>query len=123
MVTGGGFSISGADETANAFKALVKELDSVQTESIQEICDLIVEKAQGHATVDTGFMRDNIKTTEVTEDHGVVTSEADYSIYVEDGTSKMSAQPFMEPARQEVEREARAMVLNKLTTAITRHFK
>lgn len=60
------------------------------------------ERAKSIAPVRTSFMRDNInvfpvekKTDEVI---GTVESEADYSSYVEFGTKKMAAEPFMRPA-------------------------
>lgn len=59
-------------------------------------------RAQSNAPVRTGFLKSNIdvepvekKTDQVI---GTVTSDADYSSYVEFGTFKMSAQPFMRPA-------------------------
>ena len=113
---------TGITETAAAFNALSKDLESVETESIQEICDMLVEKAQSKAPVDTGFLRDNIVVESVSAGKGVVTSQADYSIYVEEGTSRQSPQPFMEPARLEAENEAIALVTSKLQTKISYHF-
>ncbi|WP_045136428.1 HK97-gp10 family putative phage morphogenesis protein [Lacticaseibacillus paracasei] len=60
------------------------------------------ERAQSNAPVRTGFLKSNIhvlpvekKTDQVI---GTVKSDADYSSFVEFGTYKMSAKPFMRPA-------------------------
>ncbi|MEN2364093.1 HK97-gp10 family putative phage morphogenesis protein [Lacticaseibacillus paracasei] len=60
------------------------------------------ERAQSNAPVRTGFLKSNIhvlpvekKTDQVI---GTVKSDADYSSFVEFGTYKMSAEPFMRPA-------------------------
>ena len=59
-------------------------------------------RAQSNAPVRTGFLKSNIhvepvekKTDQVI---GTVKSDADYSSFVEFGTFKMSAEPFMRPA-------------------------
>lgn len=63
------------------------------------IGSVITGTAKSKARFKTGYMRDHIipkvkkgKTVEVE-----VRSEADYSIYNEFGTSRMSAKPFMRP--------------------------
>jgi HK97 gp10 family phage protein len=61
----------------------------------------VVEDAQAGAAVDTGYMRDHIYSEVVREEGAVVgkaVSEADYSVFVELGTYKVAAQPFLLPA-------------------------
>lgn len=58
------------------------------------------------APVDTGYLRSSITgDTEVGGQtvRGEVTAGANYAIYVEKGTSRMAAQPFMRPAQQQHE--------------------
>ena len=62
--------------------------------------EVIVRRAKQLAPVDTGFMRNNIHAEE-----DAVISEAPYSAYVEYGTKKMAAQPFMRPAVDEGQSE------------------
>lgn len=63
----------------------------------------IRSEAAARAAVDTGNMRSSLVTESFVED-GVPVSEtgptAEYARYVEFGTSKMKAQPFMEPGYQ-----------------------
>lgn len=69
---------------------------------------------------DTGFLVNNIVITMDTADKGLsvnVESRADYSSFLEFGTSKMSARPFMQPALEEnrakINRLAKQMVKAK----------
>lgn len=63
--------------------------------------------AKADAAVDTGFMRNSITTEIETNNSRVygatVTAGADYSAFVEFGTSRMAPQPFMGPALARVE--------------------
>lgn len=58
-------------------------------------------KAKKYAAWDTGFMSSSIYSFKLGLMMYEVTSPANYSIYVELGTRRMSAQPFMYPAMQE----------------------
>ena len=62
---------------------------------------IIAKRASQIAPRDTGFMADHI-----TGDENGVHSEADYSGFVEFGTYKMAAQPFIRPAIAEVQHNA-----------------
>jgi HK97 gp10 family phage protein len=97
-------TITGAKETGDALNALAKDLFDVDLPKlVEDVANLLVERAQQNAPVDTGFLRDNISVSESDDTHAVVTSDAEYSIFVEEGTSKMSPQPFMQPALADVE--------------------
>ena len=55
--------------------------------------------APGEApAVDTGNLKGSIKVGEVTEDHAVLETNADYAAYLEFGTRYMAARPFMRPS-------------------------
>ena len=60
---------------------------------------------------DTGFLANNI-ITKLSSDglSGEVTSRADYSQFLEFGTSKMGARPFMQPSLEENRPKIRARV-------------
>jgi HK97 gp10 family phage protein len=57
--------------------------------------------AQQKAAVDTGYMRASVRGT-ATVNQIKLDAGAEYSEYVEYGTSRMAAQPFMEPAMEQV---------------------
>jgi HK97 gp10 family phage protein len=118
------FSITGLNETINALEAWKTEIiEKVIPEELKNAGNLLVQKAQGKARVDTGYMRDNIKITETTPTSVTVVSEADYSIYNEEGTSRMSAQPFMFNSALEVEQEFIGELGTRVKTVTSMHFK
>lgn len=57
---------------------------------------------RAHAPVDTGFLSSSIQGRMSGPLDGVVNAGAEYAVYVEYGTSKMGAQPFMVPAAEAV---------------------
>lgn len=58
--------------------------------------------AKARAPVDTGLLRNSITAVEVTPDSWLITSPVRYSVFVNYGTSKMAARPYMEPAVEAV---------------------
>lgn len=58
--------------------------------------------AKTRAPVDTGTLKNSIQATRVGTAHWRVVVGADYGVYVEWGTSRMAAQPFLQPAIQAV---------------------
>jgi HK97 gp10 family phage protein len=66
----------------------------------EEIADIAREKAP----VDTGFLRDHIKALHFAK-HSRVDATAKYSGYLEFGTYRMKAQPFLRPAIREGQRQ------------------
>lgn len=57
----------------------------------------IVSAAQRIVPVDTGELHDSIHS-EVSSEGMFVVADTDYAAYVEQGTSKMAAQPYLRPA-------------------------
>ncbi|MFN7948379.1 MAG: HK97-gp10 family putative phage morphogenesis protein [Blastocatellia bacterium] len=70
--------------------------------------------AQAAAPVDTGFLRNSIQSQMQSELTGEVTVGADYAIYVEFGTSRRPATPFLMPAVERV-RPAFEAAMKQLT--------
>ena len=99
------FDIEGDDEIVSAFERIADALTRNIASALREAADLIVSNAQANAPVDTGFLQDNIQITSESDTSITVTSEAGYSGFVEYGTSRMSAQPFFEPAIEEARSE------------------
>jgi len=76
--------IAGADDLA---EKIIKKT-AFDTETLAKI----------YAPVDTGNLMNSISADRVREMTWRVTANADYAIYVEMGTRRKSAQPFLEPA-------------------------
>ena len=60
--------------------------------------------------VDTGFLRNSIQVDSVTPIEAIIAPHTDYAEFVEFGTSRMAAQPYMRPALDEHEGEIVAAV-------------
>jgi HK97 gp10 family phage protein len=86
-----------------SFKRIAKELSE---ETQQEVKGLVRDTtlaieadAKRNSPVDTGYLKRHIKSELAGGgNRGIVTSDADYSGYVEWGTSRTPAQPFFFPA-------------------------
>lgn len=72
--------------------------------------------AQQHCPVDTGFMKNSIHVVKVNETHYMVVVGASYAWFVELGTHKMRAQPFLMPAFVTTSKQAKA-ILQKVAAA------
>lgn len=57
------------------------------------------------APVDTGFLRNSIQVDSVTPVEAIIAPHTEYAEFVEFGTSRQAAQPYMRPALDEHERE------------------
>ena len=93
--------MSNLEIDARAFLASLDKYQEDVLEGLQkdiEKAALTLEKnAKQNCPVDTGKLRASI-TTEVGNLEAEVGTNVEYALYVEFGTSKQSAQPFMRPA-------------------------
>lgn len=92
-------NIRGLDQFIRSVQTISNDMESSVKQVVTNTALQIESDAKYLAPVDTGHTRRNI-TTEV-KDGGMaaeVYANAEYSIYVEFGTSKQNAQPFMTPA-------------------------
>ena len=84
---------------------LSREAAQMQQKASQAVAKAAFDtqaRARASAPVDTGNLRNSI-TVDAQGTRARVGAEADYAIYVEMGTSRMAAQPFMNPAADAVE--------------------
>lgn len=82
---------------------ILAELDGVMEVIVKKSTYDCEAAAKRRAAVDTGAMRSSIQSRFPTKLTGEVTVGVDYAIYVEYGTYKARAQPFLAPALREVE--------------------
>lgn len=116
-------TITGVNEAITSLTSFLSDFNAAKATLLKEAANQIVQQAQSRAPVDTGFLRDNIQITTETDDEIEVTSQAEYSIYVEEGTSRMPSRPFMLPAAQEVENTFPQTVQGKIRTIISENFR
>ncbi len=60
--------------------------------------------------LDTGFLRNSVTVDSVTPMEAIIAPHTDYAEYLEFGTSRMEARPFMRPALDEHEGEILAAI-------------
>jgi len=84
----------------NAVKALLK--NKQVTERLEQLGDMVAERARQRVPVDTGELRNSIDTETVTGKGGApevrVVASAPHAMYVELGTERSRPRPFLRPA-------------------------
>ena len=83
--------------------------------------EIIGGKAESYAKrlcpVDTGNLRNSITHQQMNENTEVVGSNVDYAPYVELGTHRMAAKPFLRPAAEGHTTEYKAIIENIMKNA------
>lgn len=74
-----------------------KKIEAEVTDVLESTAKAVAKDARANAPVDTGRLRGSI-TTEMDGDTAIVRATAPYAVYVELGTSRAAAQPFLKPA-------------------------
>lgn len=82
----------------NDFPGIAEALPQAVGQAVHEIAFQIEADAKGLAPVDTGFLRSSIQTSVIDAFTAEVAVGAHYAAYVEFGTSRMAARPYLTPA-------------------------
>lgn|GEM_PF-2510844 len=97
----------------NKFREFCKEFPLkariVLDEFEDEASKLIADKARKKAPYRTGRLRSSIKALK-----GRIEAQAPYAIFIEHGTKKMKAKPFLRPAISEVVEELRRILVSSM---------
>lgn len=107
------YAISGVRVIRNNFPRAQRALALDASTRCKQAADLTVANARALAPVGNewehespfypGYLRDSIEAQRVNQYSWTVVAKAFYAMYVELGTSKMAAQPFLHPAAQKVQ--------------------
>jgi HK97 gp10 family phage protein len=98
-------TVKGFDELAERLQGLGPEIAAEAREEVQMSALEIESRAKELSPVDTGRLRSSIRTevgAAPEEISATVFTDVDYAIFVELGTSRAEAQPFLVPAAEEV---------------------
>ena len=118
--------IVGFRELEDKLSNLDEKLKRALEEALEEIAEKIRDDAKSFAPVDTGALRKSIRVEKkgelqfsvVAGDGGVINPrtgrEVDYAGFVEFGTSRMSPQPYMQPALEKNRDEILKIVKRKI---------
>lgn len=91
--------LSGTIVVFNHIPALIAAVEANSRAAVKSTADKIRDDAKARAPVDTGYLRSSIVSTSVsTGKEAEIQVGAEYGIYVEYGTYKMGARPFLSPA-------------------------
>ncbi len=89
--------ITGIDEVCEALVSAADRISAAAERGVKDACAAVCGDAKSMCPVRTGNLRESIATQSSGTD-GTVYAAADYGGYVELGTYKMPAQPFLAPA-------------------------
>lgn len=84
------------------YPKIIAEIEAGVSKAVSRAGYRVEAGAKRRARVDTGYMRGQIRWTQLTEYSGEVVGGAEYTIFNEYGTVYMSAQPMFVPAVEEV---------------------
>jgi len=109
------------DLTIEGLEAIKRKLDWIDKETAEVLGDALYEsgnivktKSQEIVPVKTGNLQRNHFVEKVSNFLTIVGVNAYYAPYVELGTSKMDAQPFLWPALEEKSKDVISLVANAL---------
>jgi HK97 gp10 family phage protein len=95
----------GAELQRNLNRLTGAERRRAQQDGLEAGARIVETYAKLLVPVDTGTLKGSIMVDEVTPVQAVIAPHTDYAEYVEFGTSRMEAQPYMRPALDEHEAE------------------
>jgi HK97 gp10 family phage protein len=95
----------GAELQRNLSRLAGAERRRAQQDGLEAGARIVETHAKINAPVDTGFLRNSITVDSVNAMEAIIAPHTDYAEFVEFGTSRMAAQPYMRPALDEHEGE------------------
>lgn len=90
------FKVTFTDNTAEFMERVERGIDN----GMKELGERVAQRAKEHCPVDTGRLQESITST-ANGKTVTVGSDVEYAVYVELGTCKMRAQPYLRPALEE----------------------
>lgn len=99
--------VIGEERLLARIRDIIDAMKSGSATGTRDAAEFIKDRAQQLVPVDTGRLRDSIRVNEIGPRSYTVGpgDEVEYADYVEFGTSRMAAQPYMRPAAEMARRE------------------
>ncbi len=76
----------------------MNKLNKILDKYLENVADNIFKDAQQKCPVDTGTLKNSIKKDKTGNKEYTISANTNYAIFIELGTKKMQAQPFLKPA-------------------------
>lgn len=128
--------IKGLEELISKLNGLPDKLETkVVRSAVRKGAILVRDKAREKVPVDTGTLKKSIKVRNNRSGKGIISfkigptsdkkrgTDIFYGRFVEFGTSKMAAKPFMRPALDESENEVLDVVINDIKLKLDEEIK
>ena len=90
-----------------------RKMSRIQELFLEEAGALVAGEAKTRTPVNTGRLRNSIEYR-VTEDDAIIGTNVEYAPYVEYGTSRMRAQPYLRPALDENRRRINELLKDNI---------
>lgn len=109
--------VTGDEVLTGKLRGIVKNVERTQIMRLNKAIDPAYQMALRLVPVRTGYLRSSIRA-EVDANEARLVAEAPYAGYVEYGTSKMAARPYMRPAAKLAEGISVKIITADLATVI-----
>ncbi|APM39929.1 HK97-gp10 family putative phage morphogenesis protein [Clostridium kluyveri] len=116
--------LTGVDEILNKLQQMGTNISRLENKALKNAAEPVLEDAKANVPVRTGKLKKGLKITNVKKEEGVKyilvgvdrgdNSEIFYGKFIEFGTSKMSARPFLQPAYEKNKDNIQKTIANTL---------
>ncbi|WP_333861535.1 HK97-gp10 family putative phage morphogenesis protein [Clostridium sp.] len=116
--------LTGVDEILNKLQQMGANISRLENKALRNAAEPVLEDAKANVPVRTGKLKKGLKITNVKKKEGIKyilvgvdrgdNSEIFYSKFIEFGTSKMSARPFLQPAYEKNKDNIQKTIANTL---------
>ena len=96
---------------------ILRDMKKNKAQALEEIGARVERRAKELVPVDTGFLRSSINH-QVAGNVLHINADADYASFIEFGTMRMTAQPYLLPAVREVQPQIPSIMANLATGRI-----
>ncbi|NSW92317.1 MAG: HK97 gp10 family phage protein [Firmicutes bacterium] len=116
----------GVNELIKNLEAVSDNITKDLTKAVKAGAKIVLDDAKARAPVDTGELRDNMTMRVVEKDRSQVEIDVGpgkdqfYGLFIEQGTSKMAAKPFLRPALDENKEKVQKAITDEIEKAINK---
>lgn len=103
---------------SNKLPNFASELQKKVDREVADIANKVAETARQHAPVRTGKLRDSIYVEDLGAGEYEIQANAEYATFVEYGTARSAAQPFMRPAYEKHIGEVNNLMMRAIRGAL-----
>ncbi|QKY78558.1 hypothetical protein SEA_DRYAD_20 [Streptomyces phage Dryad] len=114
-----GIRARGLDAARNRLRNLSDRVAGVTEEAVAEFAADVETHMKGVVPVDTGKLRDSIKAEKAGNGYTVGPRGVEYASYVENGTSRSPAQPYVAPTIQWARQEGPKRIARRIEGEIS----